>query len=165
MLRSIIAVWTIALCLLVVAATSGCIGGNDCLNGDSCGVVVPQVDMARPASCATECASCAVDQTCVRPEPISELPAFCAHTCGDDRDCADGQKCVSLFASLVPSVCIGAGNPVGCGLASPGWHCDLTVASCKDADTLLQPYSDAVDRVCGTESVHCANGCLNNACK
>jgi hypothetical protein len=166
MLRSIIAIWTVALVLLVIAATSGC--DNGCLSGDSgCGsygVSVP--DMARPpvAQCATQCDSCGAGEVCFQPDFAANLPSFCAVKCDDDRGCATGQKCATLFAAMQPSICIGAGNPRSCGGTSPSWSCDLQPAACKDAMTAQVAFSDATDQVCGWELVHCANGCANGAC-
>ena len=167
MLRSIIAIWTLALALLAVAATSGCYG---CANGDdSCGSFgSSQPDLAQPPdleqSCPQQCGSCATDQFCFRGDGVAQLPAFCAHACTDDRDCGSGEKCATLFAAQQPSVCIAAGTPRGCGGASPNWHCDLQGPTCQDASTLSRPFSDASDQVCGWELVHCANGCANGAC-
>ena len=165
MLRSIVVIWTLALALVAIAATSGCqLGG--CLNGDDCSAGLNQSgpDMALAQSCASQCGTCAADQICFQSSGAAQLPALCAHPCADDRDCGSAEKCAVLFASLQPSICISAGKPRGCGGASPNWHCDLTGPTCKDASTLSRPFSDAADQVCGWEQVHCANGCANGAC-
>lgn len=168
MLRSILAIWTVALTLVAVAALSGC-GG--CLDGDrGCGsfgsgsspdmTTLPDLADVCPQSCSV----CAADQICFQGSFAAQLPSFCAHGCADDRDCGAGQTCASLFAALQPSVCIGAGLPIGCGGKSPDWHCHLQGPTCKDASTLSRPFSHASDQVCGWELVHCANGCMNGAC-
>ncbi|HEX9101721.1 MAG TPA: hypothetical protein VF997_05935 [Polyangia bacterium] len=160
MLRSIIAVWSLALALLIIAATAGC----GCDPGGLVATTLPDMAPAAP-TCPTSCSGCAAGEICFQPSAVAQLPAFCAHACADDRDCAAGQKCASLFAALQPSVCISDGSPVGCAPASPTWHCDFGPASCKDADTAQLPFSDAVHRVCGWELVHCANGCVTGACR
>jgi hypothetical protein len=167
MLRSIIAIWGLAIGLVIVAATVGCMGG--CLNGDDCGSFgTPSVnDMAHPVApqCASSCRGCASDQICFQAPLAAQLPAFCAKQCASDNDCGINQICATLFASLQPPVCINAGWPKGCGGATANWHCDLAPASCKDASTLSQPFSHADDQVCGWELVHCANGCDTDHCK
>jgi hypothetical protein len=167
MLRSIIAIWCIAVGLIIVAATVGCMGG--CLNGDDCGSfgTPPVNDMAHPAApqCASSCPSCAADQFCFQPSLSAQLPVFCAKSCANDDNCGTGEICAELFASLQPPVCITPRSPLGCAAPSPTWHCDLGPASCNDASTLSQPFSRADARVCGWELVHCANGCDAGHCK
>lgn len=161
MLRSIIAIWCIALGLVFIAATSGCSLGG-CANGDDCsGPVSHPPDMAYPpaAQCATTCPACVTGETCFQPPFSAQLPTFCARTCTSDGDCKTGETCAALFASLQPAVCISAGSPKGCGTTPVGWHCDLAPASCKDANTLQKPFTHVDDLVCGWELVHCANGC------
>ena len=169
MLRSIIAIWTVALALIVIAATSGCtLGDCEQPNRGGCSPDYQPPDMALPRDlsdeCPQQCGACAADEICFQGNLTAALPSFCAHACADDRDCGSGGKCAQLFASSQPTVCVRSGAPVGCGAATPNWHCDFPPASCKDASTLLEPFSDAADRVCGWEYVHCANGCANGAC-
>ncbi len=166
MLRSIVAVWCLALALLVIAATAGCIGGG-CANGDDCSVGTYQYpDMAKPAPvCATTCGTCAANEFCYQPSTVAQLPAFCARQCADDRDCQAGEKCAQLFAALQPPVCITDTSPVGCAAPTPGWHCDFPAPSCFDAHTTEIPFSDASRMICGSELVHCANGCVTGACQ
>ncbi len=169
MLRSIIAIWCVALGLLIVAATAGC--GDGCANGDSCSVgswsppdLASSPDLAPSAQCPTTCPACASGEFCFQTSVVAELPAFCARGCTTDDDCKTGEICAALFASLQPPVCISAGSPKGCGTPSPTWHCDQPPASCKDANTLQKPFSHTDDMVCGTELVHCANGCATDHC-
>ena len=166
MLRSIVAVWCLALALLIIAANAGCALGG-CANGDDCsaGITPWQPDMARPPICPGSCDGCAADQICFQGGVAAGVPSFCARACSDDRDCAHGSRCASLFAAMQPSVCIGSGSPMGCGYGKPGFSCDLQGPSCKDADTLMQPFVDSVYQVCGWELVHCANGCVTGACR
>jgi hypothetical protein len=166
MLRSIIAVWSVALALLIIAATAGCEWGG-CANGDDCSVGIGydvRPDMAKPPACPLRCGACPTGDTCFSPSAAVQLPAFCAHECADDRDCGATEKCVALIDAQLPSVCVSAGTPVGCTPAYAGWHCDFPPRSCKDADTAQLPYADTTDRVCGLELVHCTNGCRNGAC-
>ena len=168
MLRSILAVWSLALALLVIAATAGC-GWGGCLDGDDCSaglVSAPDLSLPRDfaTTCATSCGTCAAGEICFQPSAVAELPAFCAHACNDERDCAAGEECAALFASGQPAVCITAASPVGCAPASPTWHCDFPPATCKDAQTAAVPFSDAARRICGVYNVHCANGCAAGAC-
>jgi hypothetical protein len=160
MLRSIIAVWTLALALVTVAALAGC-GGVGIGPSPS----PPDLATAPAATCAQSCDPCAQGEFCYQPSQVAQLPAFCARACTDDRDCAAGEQCASLFAALQPSVCVRAGAPVGCAAAQPNWHCDFPPASCKDDNTAQIPFSHADDRVCGTAFVHCANGCVAGACR
>ena len=170
MLRSILAVWSLAFALLIIAATAGC-GWGGCLNGDDCsaGLVSPP-DLSPPAdfanACPTTCATCAAGEICFQPSPGAQLPAFCARPCADDRDCTgtDGYKCAALFASDEPPICITDSSPVGCGPPSSPWNCDPGPGSCKDAETALVPFSDEVHRVCGALLVHCAHRCAAGVC-
>ncbi len=161
MLRSIVVVWSLALALLVIAATAGCV------HPDDCGVVTPTLpDMAEPARvCPTSCATpCGAGELCYQPSAVAELPAFCAHQCADDRDCQSGERCAQLFAALQPPICISDSAPVGCATPTPGWHCDFPEPTCFDAHTAEIPFSDASRMICGTALVHCANACQNGAC-
>jgi len=170
MLRSILAVWSLAFALLVIAATAGCDWGG-CANGDDCSAgLVPGPDLSAPPdfaiTCPTSCGTCAAGEICFQPSGAAELPAFCARPCADNRDCtgSDGYKCATLFASDEPAICITDSSPVGCAPASATWHCDLGPASCKDAQTALVPFSDDVHRVCGALLVHCAHSCAAGVC-
>lgn len=166
MLRSILAVWCLALALLVIAASAGCAWGG-CANGDDCsaGLPQPQPDMAKPGVCPGACIGCSADEICYQGSVTAGVPNFCARPCADDRDCTGGSRCALLFAALQPAVCISDGKPMGCGYGHPGFSCDLQAASCKDASTLSQPFVDSVNQVCGWELVYCANGCANGACR
>ncbi len=168
MLRSIIAIWCIALGLIVIAATSGC-GG--CLDGDSCSSFGPSVagsDMAQPPSppqCSLTCPMCPTGEQCFQGTVTSNLPSFCARRCNSDVDCATDEICANLFDAMQPPICIRAGSPRGCGTPPANWHCDFaTGATCKDASTLSQPFTHQSDFVCGWELVHCANGCATDHC-
>jgi hypothetical protein len=163
MLRSIVAVWLVALALLTIAATAGC--GWGCANGDDCsaglGLDPPMPDLAPLPTCSTACPSCAAGEICHQPAVGARLPAFCARTCADDRDCAAGELCATLADATVPPVCVAAGAPKSC---IAGRVCNTVGTWCFDGHTVATPFSHADDGVCGWELVHCANGCTSGAC-
>jgi len=170
MLRSIIAIWTIAIGLIIVAANLGC-GGcangvDDCCVGSECGGVGPDMAGAGVGGCgAASCAACAADESCFFGSATSQTPTFCAHRCLSDDDCTGGAICAQLFASLQPAVCVTHELPIGCGSPTPSWHCYLGPQKCYDAKTLMKPFSWSDSRTCGYEFVHCANGCDADNCR
>ena len=87
--------------------------------------------------------------------------AFCAATCSDDRDCAVGERCVTLFDAMAPAACIPSTLSIGCAGSSQG-VCD-TQANC-DGNVANLPFSDSARGICGWERVFCANGCASGAC-
>lgn len=156
MLRSIIAIWSFALGLVIVAACAGC-GGEPVGGGAHTVDMAPAPDL--DPACPMQCGSCAAGDFCFQGSFAAQLPSFCAHGCADDRDCANGEKCATLFAALQPSVCVSPTAPIGCGVRAPGWHCDLLGPTCKDDHTLSRPFSQPANGICGWELVHCDAGC------
>lgn len=150
------------LATLAVAAPGcdyGCVKGN----GDSCSGPwdAPLPDMAMMACPGSCLGGCGTDGSCMVPDGVTQDRAFCASTCTDDRDCAKNARCITLFAAMLPSVCIVDSTAIGCYGASGG-VCD-TPPTC-DGDVANVSFSDSARGICGWERVHCANGCSNGAC-
>jgi hypothetical protein len=162
MLRSIIAIWTIALGLIIAAANMGCYGG--CLDGEDCSAGLGTgPDMAgpeQPRQCSTTCPTCGRGEICAQ---ATEVSPFCARTCTTDADCDSSETCALLVGSTRP-VCIARGTAQGCRTTSDTYSC-IPSTSCKDAMTMQQGFAYLDDRICGWELKPCANGCVDGQCK
>ena len=161
MLRSIVAIWSLAFTLIFVAVFAGC-GGDD-----SCGVppTAPADHHSDPSyipTCPGSCGVCGAGEFCFTPGSVitAGVPPFCARSRKDSRDCRTGGKCTDLLAAMQPAVCVSDKLPALCGSPTEaGWHCDFAPPSCKEADTLAVGYSQPANRTCGYELVHCDRGC------
>lgn len=80
--------------------------------------------------------------------------------CSATTECPPGLVRAEMFGSASPpfgGLSVSRSVPVAC-FDDDGWHCSLQ-SGCRDAKTLLVPFSWAKNRVCGSERVPCPNGC------
>jgi hypothetical protein len=116
--------------------------------------------------CARSCGSCAADEQCYSPGSWADFESFCARPCATSDDCASGERCAALFDEPTqPAVCVSESRPARCPgtPADRRWHCDFAPARCGDRATLLRPFTQTSNHVCGWEHVHCPEGCTGSA--
>ena len=145
---------TIGLLFGVICVLSGC--------GDK-NIVDPPLDddMSTNAQCGSGCeGGCGTNARCFGGGSVAALYSFaqrCAKICTTSDDCATGQICVRAAGETGGAVCLVPQEPpASCG------HVDcfaILVNSCVDTNVLSRPATDW----CGSELVHCAHGCSEQA--
>jgi hypothetical protein len=115
-------------------------------------------------ACRTQCPICkGADEVCAGAGGGVDWNAQCLPVCATDDECP-GAHCVDVIGDS-SGVCVTAIAPSLCSLTAPdaGFSCDPGPASCGDATTLLLPYAEPANHVCGLERVHCPVACETGA--
>jgi len=151
------------LCLLMAF---GC--GDDAADGTTIDLSVDQSVDGAILSCSPpvggSCATaCAADEVCATAGGgFNRHAPTCLKKCTVSSDCSSGMICAELYAEMLSSsVCISGTSPPPCGVIDSGYHCDFPPASCLDATTLLRPFSQQSNGVCGHEHQRCATSCVD----
>jgi hypothetical protein len=137
-----------------------------CLPSGSSGpdMAVPPPDLL-PPPCARECMpSCLPGFMCVRTTEAQEYAAFCGSSCSSSTECGMGGACVQLVGlGGVPPVCVKMDSPTRCPAvpADAPFSCTPPAATCKSSTVLARPFMQMGNRLCGSELIECANGCMD----
>jgi len=150
--------------LLAALCSTGC---DDASTGRPADLSVPTDGPTRDQGmiCAPGCEpGCQAGFVCINQSIADEFSAFCAPPCDTTADClkdggSSGFHCVSVFNHPgVPSVCLPADMPTRCQ-DNPSFECLMPPDSCKSANVLRHGFIQTASLLCGTEYIHCPNGC------